>query len=461
MLSKQDNEMLIKTGPETPMGRLLRRYWTPACLSSEIAEPDSPPLRVRLLGEDLVAFRDTEGRVGLIDENCPHRGTSLFFGRNEESGLRCVYHGWKFDVAGNCVDMPSEPGAAFKDKLKLLSYPTHESGGVIWTYMGPPEKNAGFRDFGTENLPREKWRAGYFVQPMNWMQAMEGTIDTTHPSWLHAWKGAALIEDDGSDTPGAYNSGKMQWRFWAHDKAPRVELVDTWHGWRAAGLRNTPNGNTHARLYQYTFPYTAGPGGGAWVVPVDDTQTRLFFMVTEETELKASMVVGGYLGLDFEGWPYDEDGKVRNKENDWLIDREAQKDGTIYTGIGGMFNNQDIMATQTAFSDRTKEHLGTLDRKIIRMRRLLLDAAKNLEQGIDPPCTDPSLPYSKIGTPDKVLMANEDWTVLGSEEDPFKNKLREEFARTAAERADVKPEKLVMMPGTGVMANYLRPGARR
>ncbi len=168
---------------------------------------------------------------------------------------------------------------------------------------------------------------------MNWMQAMEGTIDTTHPSWLHAWKEAEQIEDDGSDTPGTYNSGKMQWRFWAYDRAPRVEVVDTWHGWRAAGLRDTPNGNTHARLYAYTLPYTAGPGGGAWVVPVDDTQTRLFQMVTVHTELKASLVVNGYLGLDFEGWPYDDDGQVRNKENDWLVDREAQKAGTIYTGI--------------------------------------------------------------------------------------------------------------------------------
>jgi len=326
MLSREDNDILIHTGPGTLMGNLLRRYWLPACLTSEIPTPDSTPIRVRILSEDLVGFRDTQGRVGLIDENCPHRGTSLFFGRNEESGLRCVYHGWKFDIYGNCVEMPSEPESnGFMSKLKMLSYPTHESGGVIWVYMGPKDQMPGFRDFGTEDLPREKWRAGYFVQPMNWMQAMEGTIDTTHPSWLHAWKGAADIEDDGSDAPGMYNSGKMQWKFWAHDRAPRVEVVDTWHGWRAAGLRDTPKGNTHARLYQYTFPITAGPGGGAWVVPVDDTQTRLWQMVTVNTAMKASMVVGGYLGLDFEGWPYDDDGKVRNRENDWLIDRESQK----------------------------------------------------------------------------------------------------------------------------------------
>ena len=441
MLSKQDNELITQTGPGTPMGNLLRRYWTPACLSSDIPEPDCTPLRVRLLSEDLVAFRDSEGRIGLIDQNCPHRGTSLFFGRNEDGGLRCVYHGWQFDVHGQCIDMPSEPGSVFKDKLKVLSYPVHESGGVIWTYMGPRDKMPGFRDFGTEHLPREKWRAASFLQPMNWMQAMEGTIDTTHPSWLHAWKGADDIEDDGSDTPGAYNSGKMQWRFWAYDRAPRVEVVDTWHGWRAAGLRNTPNGNTHARLYAYTMPYTAGPGGGAWVVPVDDTQTRLYQMVTVHTERKASLVVNGYLGLDFDGWPYDDDGEVRNKANDWLIDREAQKSGAIFTGIRGFFNNQDIMATQTAFSDRTKEHLGMLDRKIIRMRRLLIDAAKNLEQGIDPPCLDPELPYDRIGTPDKVLLPDEDWTVLGSEDDPIMNAL----LAGATGPTKVDPEHMMMI----------------
>ncbi len=137
-MREEDNDLIMQVGSSTPMGNLLRRYWTPACLTRDIPEPDCTPLRVRLLGEDLVAFRDTEGRIGLIDENCPHRGTSLFFGRNEDGGLRCVYHGWQFDVSGSCVDMPSEPvGSVFKDKLKVLSYPVHESGGVIWTYMGP------------------------------------------------------------------------------------------------------------------------------------------------------------------------------------------------------------------------------------------------------------------------------------------------------------------------------------
>src|SRR5579859_4879109 len=137
MLSKEENEILTRVGPGTLMGNLLRRYWTPACLSSELPGSDSDPIRVRLLGENLIAFRDTDGKVGLIQNHCPHRGASLFFGRNEESGLRCVYHGWKFSHDGTCVDMPNEPAESdFKSKVKAVAYPTNESGGIVWVYMG-------------------------------------------------------------------------------------------------------------------------------------------------------------------------------------------------------------------------------------------------------------------------------------------------------------------------------------
>jgi phthalate 4,5-dioxygenase oxygenase subunit len=414
MLTKEDNEIVTHVGPGTMMGNLLRRYWTPALLSEELPNPDCTPVRVRLLCEDLVAFRDTDGRVGLVDVNCPHRGTSMFFGRNEENGLRCVYHGWKFDVSGQCVDMPSEPpDSNYKSRLKIPSYPTYESGGVVWAYMGPKDQMTGFRDFGTENLPREKWRARKMFQPMTWMQHMEGSYDTTHPSWLHMWGGAKDLEDDGSDVPGAYNSGMMQWKFWSYDRAPRVEVKEDWFGFRGVGLRKTPNGNTHARQYKWIYPY------GGWSVPVDDNETVTFQFDTVNTELQNQLPVQGTVfQLNFPGWPYDQDGKERTFDNDYLIDRELQKNGTIYTGILGSFGNQDTMARQTAFTDRTKEHLGTLDRKIILMRRLLINAAKNLERGIEPPALEPSLPYDRIRVPDKVLLPGEDWTTLGTERDP-------------------------------------------
>jgi len=237
VLKAEENEILTRVGPGTPMGELLRRYWTPACLSAEIPLPGSPPARVRLLGESLVAFRDTAGRVGLVQENCPHRGASLYFGRNEDALLRCVYHGWAFDTDGKCVDMPSEP-APFCEKVRMKSYPVHESGGIVWTYMGPRETMTPFRDFGTDELPRERWQASKLFTDCNWVQAMEGNIDTSHISHLHQWNGVDDIPDDGSDKPG-YPSNAMSWKFWRHDRAPRLEVEDTWYGYRYAGIRTT------------------------------------------------------------------------------------------------------------------------------------------------------------------------------------------------------------------------------
>ena len=424
MLSPEDNDIINHVGPGTLMGNLMRRYWTPVMLSEELPAPDCNPVRLRILCEDLVAFRDTEGRVGIVDVNCPHRGTSMFFGRNEENGLRCVYHGWKFDVTGQCVDMPSEPPfSIFKSKLQIPAYPTHESGGIVWAYMGPKDKIPGFRDFGTENLPREKWRASKRFQPMTFMQLTEGSYDTTHPSWLHMWGGATDIQDDGSDTAGAYNSGMALWKFWWHDRAPTVQTVEAWHGMRGVGLRTTPNGNTHARLYHFCLPY----GASGMRVPIDDDTTMSFQFATVHSDIQSKLHVDGQNrgrhGLDFPGWPYDEDGAPRTMANDYLLDRDLQKNGTIYTGILGSFGNQDTMARQTAFTDRTKEHLGTLDRKIIHIRRILINASKDLARGIEPPCLDPSLPYDRIEAPDQVLLPGQDWTVLGTELDPSYHRL--------------------------------------
>jgi phthalate 4,5-dioxygenase len=254
MLSKDENEVLTRVSPGTPMGNLLRRYWLPALLSAEIPEPDSPPVRVRLLCEDLVAFRDSSGAVGLVAQACPHRGASLFFGRNEEAGLRCVYHGWKFDVNGICVDMPSEPTESnFKNKVKATSYPTHESGGVVWTYMGPPEKTMPFRDFGSDGVPREKWRASKMLSYCNFVQAMEGNLDTAHISYLHRNLDEREIDDDGTDRPG-YPSQSMSSRIRARDRTPGIEVEDTWYGYRYAGIRVTPNGFTHFRVTDFAMP---------------------------------------------------------------------------------------------------------------------------------------------------------------------------------------------------------------
>src|SRR6476661_2380624 len=185
MLNEEDNELITRVGPGTPMGNLIRQYWIPGMMSSELPSPDCPPVRVRLLSENLIAFRTTSGAVGVIQDACPHRGASMFFGRNEEDGLRCVYHGWKFDVAGACTDMPSEPAESnFKSKVRAGAYPTHESGGIVWTYMGPKATMPAFRDLGTDAIPPEQTRAMKQLTYCNWLQALEGNLDTSHISWL-------------------------------------------------------------------------------------------------------------------------------------------------------------------------------------------------------------------------------------------------------------------------------------
>jgi phthalate 4,5-dioxygenase oxygenase subunit len=254
LLTAEDNTILTRVGPGTLMGNLLRRYWMPVLLCSEIAEPEGPPVRTRILGEDLVAFRDSNGRVGVFVQACPHRGASIFFGRNEEAGLRCVYHGWKFDVTGACVDMPSEPSeSSFKNKARITAYPAHESGGIVSAYMGPPEHQPPFRDFGSEELAPDQRRASKVRVECNWLQSMEGNLDTSHISWLHQYHAAAELPDDGSDTPGV-PSNATSIRIWEYDRAPRIEVQDEWYGYRYAGLRGTPKGSHPRPCHRLHLP---------------------------------------------------------------------------------------------------------------------------------------------------------------------------------------------------------------
>ncbi|GAA1183090.1 Rieske 2Fe-2S domain-containing protein [Pseudonocardia alaniniphila] len=434
MLSAQDNELLTRVGPGTPMGELLRRYWTPALLISEVPTPDSDPVRVRLLGEDLVAFRDTNGRVGLIQENCPHRGASLYFGRNEECGLRCPYHGWKFDADGACVDMPSEPpNSVFKDKVTAKAYPTHESGGIVWTYMGPADKMTPFRDFGTESLEPDQVAATKLNTPCNWVQAMEGNLDTSHISWLHQWDGVDDIPDDGSDKPG-YPSNAMSWKFWRHDRAPRLEIEDTWYGFKYVGIRDTPNGHKHVRMSAFCFPYNTviasvpfSTGHGLFV-PIDDHNTwRYSFSTRVNPGLQE---VGGtnlFALSPFEFGPAEvgRNGIIPRRytaENDYGIDRAEQRNVT-YSGVRE-FISQDFMVTESMgpIYDRTQERLGTSDKAIIRMRRLLMAAAKSVAEGGEPPAVAPDLDYRSIRSAEKILEPGEDWRVLGTSDDPMVQK---------------------------------------
>jgi phthalate 4,5-dioxygenase oxygenase subunit len=242
MLTSEENDLLCRVEGNAPMGRLMRRHWIPALLSEEIDENDGKPVRVRLLGEDLVAFRDSDGRPGIVGERCPHRGASLVYGRNEECGLRCLYHGWKVDVEGNILEMPSEPpGSKLIEKVKHKAYPVHEAGGFVWTYMGPPEQDIlpaferpAFAPTGNERVSILKINV-----PCNWAQVLEGQIDSAHSSTLHS----SDMVPARVESAGATDSN---WLRPSTDKAPRMQTQRTPFGFRYAAIRRPiKNSATH------------------------------------------------------------------------------------------------------------------------------------------------------------------------------------------------------------------------
>ena len=414
------------------MGNLLRRYWTPACLTAEVPVAGGAPIRVRLLGESLVAFRDTSGAVGLVQENCAHRGASLYFGRNEDCAIRCPYHGWAFNAQGDCVDMPSEP-KPFADRIKIKAYPTHESGGIVWTYMGPADKMTPFRDFGSESLPANEINATKTHTPCNWVQAMEGNIDTAHISHLHQFEAIDQIPDDGSDKPG-YPSNAMSWKFWRHDRTPRLEVEETWYGYKYAGIRETPNGHTHVRITAYVVPYSTlvatvpVTSRHGMFIPMDDDNTmRYSFAAHRVSEINPL----GYGGANlFDVAPFTNPllrgggiiERTHTADNEYQIDREIQRTAT-FSGVSD-FVSQDYMVTESMgpIYDRSQEHLGTTDVSIIRMRTILIDAARALESGIEPPALVGD--FQTVRGAEKILDHDEDWRVLGTDDDPV---VREAF----------------------------------
>src|SRR3974390_3041343 len=254
MLKKEQSDLLTRTGPGTPAGRLFRSYWLPALLASELSENDCPPVRVKLLSERMVAFRDSQGRLGLIDEFCAHRGVSLWFGRNEQNGLRCPYHGWKYDHTGQCIEVPSEPEeSGYCKKIKLKSYPLVERGGVLWTYMGPPELKPPLPEWEFAMVPSDRTCMSKRTQECNWLQAMEGGIDSSHVSFLHS---GALNKDPlfKGSKGNQYNLADYQVKF---------EVVESDGGLLIGARRNAENGNFYWRITQFVMPcFTAIPPRG-------------------------------------------------------------------------------------------------------------------------------------------------------------------------------------------------------
>jgi phenylpropionate dioxygenase-like ring-hydroxylating dioxygenase large terminal subunit len=392
MLSRQENELLTQIDSGTEAGEYFRRFWLPALLPTEVPTSDCPPVRVRLLGEDLVAFRDTNGRVGLLEEACPHRRASLFWGRNEECGLRCVYHGWKFDVSGICVDMPNEPQEyRFDNKVRTTAYPTCEYGGLVWVYMGPPERRPELPKLEWARVPESHRYISKRLQETNYLQAIEGGIDSSHSNFLHASLDAFRLTD--SYVEKVKNSSNLRAKYHLLDKAPWFTVKKTDYGLVIAVRRNAEENSYYWRLTQFLLPshtiipYQAGHSinGHCWV-PRDD-QTCWVWTVTWNPDAPLSSV--DFETIQNESFVHAQVDPatfkpVRNRENHYMVDREQQRTTTM-TGIHG-FASQDqaIQESMGQIVDRTRERLGTSDTAIIAMRRLLLQEIRDLAKACEP-----------------------------------------------------------------------------
>jgi phthalate 4,5-dioxygenase len=405
MLTREDNELVTNTNAGTPMGELFRRFWLPVALSEELPGPDCVPLRVKVLNEDLIAFRGTDGRVGLIDAYCPHRGAPMFFGRNEEDGLRCVYHGWKFDVEGNCVDQPNAPeGETFKKKINIISYPCVEAGDLIFAYMGPKDKQPPFPEFEWTKMPKSHRYVTKFLMECNYLQAMEGDYDPGHGPFLHSKldgspQGAQFnvqvrprIRPTPADEPFPHAVGPR--RQTESDKKAwgRVEDSDSGVFFIQSGER--PDGTKIAQVAPWMMPIycTAGTTGAAGTyssnmrIPIDNERIY-FYRLRWAYQPLGQEEIEGY---KHDGWFYPEliPGTYRgvaNVHNDYKVDRLQQKNYS-YTGIG-CFPLQDIAMMENQWgpiADRTREHLSSSDFQIIAVRRRLLKAARAMQQGIEP-----------------------------------------------------------------------------
>ncbi len=391
MLHREQNELATRTGPETQMGNLFRCYWLPALLAEELPEDGCPPVRIKLLSERLLAVRGTDGQLGLIDEFCAHRGVSLWFGRNEDGGLRCPYHGWKYAVDGTCLEIPSEPaGSTMCDRIKLKSYPLIERGGVFWTYMGPPEQQPPLPEWEFATVPLNQSFTTKRLQECNWLQALEGGIDSSHVSWLHR----------GSLNSDPLFKGSKGNQYNLDDARPVFEVVENDGGLLIGVRRNAEEGRYYWRITPWVMPcFTMVPPRGDhpihghfWV-PIDDENCWAWSFdyhpvrALRETEVQA-MREGYSVHVTYVPGTYR---PTANKDNDYLIDRAAQRAGTTYSGVSGIaMQDASLQESMGPIVDRSRENLVSTDTGIVMARGRLLRAARALaDRGILPPGVDP------------------------------------------------------------------------
>jgi phthalate 4,5-dioxygenase oxygenase subunit len=416
MLNHQDNDILSRVGPGTPGGELMRQYWLPVALSSELSGPDCAPLRVRLLGEDLVAFRDTSGAVGLIGAHCPHRGAALFFGRNEQNGLRCIYHGWKFDRTGRCVDMPNAPGIPMKDRLKHTAYPCVERAHLVWTYMGPMDPPPPLPKLPCMDLPDDHVVVYKHYWETNWMQALEGNIDPTHGAYLHA-----NIDPELRAATDAKVLTVADLYFQTHGWS--FDTLDLGHAAMVAAWRAMDEKRNYWRINTFLLPCFANaptatgedPAGNIFFYVPNDDGHCFHYGITWHGMRPLNALEHSHAEFGFKteyapgdaAHPGSEWMPKFNSRNDYGMDRQAQRTLTFAGFPQGVGQDQAITESMGAIVDRTQEHLVPADKGIIAARATFLRAAKALrDNGTIPPGVLTPEAY-QMRAPDKFLPKSE------------------------------------------------------
>jgi phthalate 4,5-dioxygenase oxygenase subunit len=423
-MTPEENELLCLVEGGAPMGQLMRRHWVPVCMAEEVAEPDGAPLRARLLGEDLVVFRDSGGRLGVLEEYCPHRGASLVYGRNEEGGLRCLYHGWKFDVEGRVLELASEPPASsIAERVRHKAFPAREGGGFIWVYMGPAAGMPEFQPPAWQPSPNARISIVKMHVAANWAQTLEGGIDSAHSSSLHS------TEMPPAQVDRAKADGST-WQRPSADRAPKLQVQRTGYGFRYAAIRRPiMNAETHdyVRITVFIAPFTALiPPNNVYNVaqmnvPIDNANTWFYFLAWSDPSENRGAGIGqdewrrfcaAQPGVDLDA----NFRKLRNRDNHYLQDRNAMKLGD-FTGIKGI-PTQDMAMWESmgVIRPRSGDRLGASDVAIVQFRRQMADAARAFRQsgkvfGLE----EPRVPHVRLKSFEGIVPKTTDWRSLGTE----------------------------------------------
>ncbi|OAJ54988.1 (2Fe-2S)-binding protein [Paraburkholderia ginsengiterrae] len=387
MLTQKDNEMICRVGPGTPGGALMRRFWHPVCTSAQLPHPDCAPLRVTLLGENYVAFRDTDGNVGFLEELCMHRGASLALGRVEEGGIRCLYHGWKFSASGDVMETPNHADPKYAARMKAPSFPTREAGGIVWAYVGPKELLPAFSRYAFMDAEPSHRVVLRINVSCNYLQLVEGGEDSSHVGVLHTnmarpgWK-----ENEFTPNPDVVNPAALA----SNDLEPALKIEETAFGFHYVALRKTTDPKVrNARVVPFIVPYgriIPAPAFQFTVleVPVDDTHTSTYIVVHGDAPVTEEKIIE-LLGLNDPKY-YDRKNCTFTASwaNSFGQDRELMKES--WTGLRGVeVEDATIGLSQGPLYDRSREHLVPADQAVVRVRRVLLDAIKRVMENQQPP----------------------------------------------------------------------------